>query len=375
MSNPDYIPCPNPLLAACADESVTGNTCSAQDIQEKLLTAHHEWVQGDNAARHIIRSTIAQHIKTSLPPVITSEGITHARDYWKLLESDYDAVSFNDTADLEVQLSLLRMTDSPLKYISEIRRIQSTLLKRGCGCSNVSLINHLLHGLPDEKHWREWRHTEMASWKLQHVITFNDIAHSIITQATNFDIRGAIDDGIVILCNKTGFQYSKLSTNTSNIFTSSSTSETPHDLAEDDYHKVGWDYDDEEEEGEGEIDEEEGEMDERGDEEETDIASFNLELSSATPSQNEFNSDSEFTSVALNPSLTSSFYSELSTPMDFNSNGDFMSVTPNHPLDLELSAAMPSQNNFNPNDNFASITLNANATISNPTHPLHIPRD
>ena len=81
----------------------------------------------------------------------------------------------------------------------------------------------------------------------------------IITQATNFDIRGVIDDGIVILCNKTGFQYSKLSTNTSNIFTSSSTSETPHDLAEDDYHEVGWDYDDEEEEGEGESDEEEGE--------------------------------------------------------------------------------------------------------------------
>jgi hypothetical protein len=152
------------------------------------------------------------------------------------------------------------MTDSPLKYISEIRRIQSTLLECGCGCSNVSLINHLLCGLPDEKHWHEWRHTEMASWKLQRDVTFNDIARSIITQATNFDIHGVIDDGIVILCNKTGFQYSKLYTNTSNIFTSSSTSETPHDLAEDDSHEVGWDYDDEEEEGEGEIDKEEGEM-------------------------------------------------------------------------------------------------------------------
>jgi hypothetical protein len=78
MSDPDYIPCPDPLLAAGADESVTGNTRSAQDIQVKLLTAHRKWVQGDNAARHIIRSTIAQHIKTSLPPVITSEGIMHA---------------------------------------------------------------------------------------------------------------------------------------------------------------------------------------------------------------------------------------------------------------------------------------------------------
>jgi len=186
MSDPDYIPCPDPLLAAGADESVTGNTRSAQDIQVKLLTAHRKWVQGDNAARHIIRSTIAQHIKTSLPPVITSEGITHARDYWKLLESDYDAVSFNDTADLEVQLSLLQMTDSPLKYVSEICCIQSTLLKCSCGCSNVSLINHLIRGLPNEKHWREWRHTEMASWKLQHDVTFNDIARSNYNSSHQF---------------------------------------------------------------------------------------------------------------------------------------------------------------------------------------------
>jgi hypothetical protein len=107
MSNPDYIPCPDPSLTAGADESVTSNTHSAQDIQAKLLTAHCEWVQGDNATRYIIHSTISQHIKTSLPPVITSEGITHAQDYWKLLESNYDTVSFNDTADLEAQLSLL----------------------------------------------------------------------------------------------------------------------------------------------------------------------------------------------------------------------------------------------------------------------------
>jgi hypothetical protein len=102
----------------------------------------------------------------------------------------------------------------------------------------------------------EWRHTEMASWKLQRDVTFNDIACSIITQATNFDICGAINEGIVILCNKTGFQRSELSTDTSNIFTSSYTSETPNDLAEDDYHEVGWDDDDDddEEEGEGEID-------------------------------------------------------------------------------------------------------------------------
>jgi hypothetical protein len=67
-------------------------------------------------------------------------------------------------------------------------------------------------------------------------------------------------------------------------------------------------------------------MDEGGEEEETDIASFNLELSAATPSQNEFNSGGEFVSVTLNPSLTSSFYSELSTLMDFNSNSDFASI-------------------------------------------------
>ena len=155
-SDPNYIPCPDPLLAAGADESVTSNTRSAQDIQVKLLTAHCEWVQGDNPARHIIRSTIAQHIKTSLPTVITSEGITHAQDYWKLLKSDYDTVSFNDTANLEVQLSLLQMTDSPLKYVSEICCIQSTLLECGCGCSNVSLINYLFCGLSDKKHWHEW---------------------------------------------------------------------------------------------------------------------------------------------------------------------------------------------------------------------------
>ena len=83
--------------------------------------------------------------------MITSNGITHVRDYWDLLKSDYDTVTFNDTADLEAQLGLLRMTDSPLKYVSEIRHIQSMLLERGSGCSTVSLINHLLHGLPDEK--------------------------------------------------------------------------------------------------------------------------------------------------------------------------------------------------------------------------------
>ena len=96
----------------------------------------------------------------------------------------------------------------------------------------------------------------MASWKLQRDVTFNDVACSIITQATNFDIHSVIDEGIVILCNKTGFQRSELSTDTSNIFTSSYTSETPNDLAEDDYHEVGWDDDDDddEEEGEGEID-------------------------------------------------------------------------------------------------------------------------
>ena len=170
----------------------------------------------------------------------------------------------------------------------------------------------------------------MASWKLQRDVTFNDVACSIITQATNFDIRSVINEGIVILCNKTGFQCLKLSTDTSNLFTSSSTSETPHDLTEDDYHEVGWDDNDDEEKGEGE-------MDEGGDEEETDIASFNLELSTATPSQNEFNSGGEFASVTLNPSLTSSFYLELSTPMDFNSNGDFASIALNSSKSLTTS--------------------------------------
>jgi len=83
--------------------------------------------------------------------MIPSNGITHACDYWDLLKSDYDTVTFNDTADLEAQLGLLRMTDSPLKYVSEIRRIQSMLLECGSGCSTVLLINHLLRGLPDEK--------------------------------------------------------------------------------------------------------------------------------------------------------------------------------------------------------------------------------
>jgi len=38
-------------------------------------------------------------------------------------------VSFNETADLEAQLGLIRMSD---KYVSEIHRIQLILLKRGC---------------------------------------------------------------------------------------------------------------------------------------------------------------------------------------------------------------------------------------------------
>jgi hypothetical protein len=61
-------------------------------------------------------------------------------------------------------------------------------------------------------------------------------------------------------------------TDISNTSASSSTSENPHDPTEDDYHEVGWDDNDEEKEGEGE-------MDEGDDQEETDTALFNLELS------------------------------------------------------------------------------------------------
>jgi hypothetical protein len=186
-------------------------------------------------------------------------------------------------------------------------------------------------------------------------------------------------------------QRSKLSTDISNIFTSYSTSETPHDLAEDNYHEVGWDDDDDEEEGEEEIDEEEGEMDEGGDEEETDIASFNLELSTATPSQNEFNSGGKFVSVALNPSLTSSLYSELSTPMDFNSNGNFASITLNssESLTTSFNSSGPTPKFDNRIYGFGgpgvnvwtpSVTSSLSVPISNTTIPnlrrtSHIPRD
>ena len=61
-------------------------------------------------------------------------------------------------------------------------------------------------------------------------------------------------------------------TDISNTSASSSTSENPHDPTEDDYHEVGWDDNDEEKEGKGE-------MDEGDDQEETDTALFNLELS------------------------------------------------------------------------------------------------
>jgi len=231
----------------------------------------------------------------------------------------------------------------------------------------------------------------MASWKLQRDVTFNDVACSIITQATNFDIHSVIDEGIVILCNKTGFQCLKLSTDTSNLFTSSSTSETPHDLTEDDYHEVGWDDNDDEEKGEGEIDEEEGEMDEGGDEEETDIASFNLELSTATPSQNEFNSGGEFASVTLNPSLTSFFYLELSTPMDFNSNGDFASIALNssESLTTSFNSSGPTPEFDNRISGFGGPGVNvwtpsgtsllsvpiSNTTIPSPRRILHISGD
>ena len=223
-SDPDYIPYPDPLLSAPAplpldvvdiDEptarktraatAAAATTAAAAASNVKLMAEHREWTKGDNAARHVIRATIAQHIKTSLPPVVTPTGITHARDYWNLLKSDYDTVSYNDTTDLEARLGLLRMSDSAVNYVSEIRHIQSILLGRGDGCSNTSLINHLLRGLPDDRRWKEWRRTEMAGWKSSKgSVTFNEVARAIITQASSFEIRDAIDQGHVIFCNKSG---------------------------------------------------------------------------------------------------------------------------------------------------------------------------
>ena len=237
-TDPDYLPCYDPLDED-SDASFTrvtpktrGGKASAVDNvsldeDKAKLARHRDWTKGDNAARHIIRSTISQHIKSSLPPIITATGITHARDYWNLIKSDYEDISFTDTADLEAQLSLLRMTDSAVTYVAEIRRIQAILAERNAGCSTVSLINTLLRGLPDERRWKDWRHAEMNSWKLRRNVTFNDVARSVISQSTSFDVRGAIDDGSVILCNKTGPKHSKPLSNKSPKSSSSSPPKSP----------------------------------------------------------------------------------------------------------------------------------------------------
>jgi len=52
----------------------------------------------------------------------------HAWDYWDLLKSDYDTVTFNDMANLKAQPGLLRMTDSCLKYASEAQDKQRSHL-------------------------------------------------------------------------------------------------------------------------------------------------------------------------------------------------------------------------------------------------------
>jgi hypothetical protein len=71
---------------------------------------------------------------------------------------------------------------------------------------------------------------EMASWKLKHNVTFNDVAQSVITQASSFDIHGTINEGNVILCNKAGMTHSKPTSKTSKSSTSSSTPKTPRPI-------------------------------------------------------------------------------------------------------------------------------------------------
>jgi hypothetical protein len=113
-TDPDYIPFPNPLhdqitvpvtpvtpvvddpgtrthsAMATVAASIIAAATETDDAKSKLMAHHREWVRGDNATRHVIRSTIAHRMELrmcvtigiySSPTTIQSPSMTQLT--WK----------------------------------------------------------------------------------------------------------------------------------------------------------------------------------------------------------------------------------------------------------------------------------------------------